>query len=90
MNKPVSTAQANAIATKVGLTGDETIAGVKTFSSFPITPSSAPTTNYQASNKKYVDDADALKENVANKKTVLNASATEYPASSIVKKHNRR
>ena len=84
-NKPVSTAQANAIATKVGLTGNETVAGIKTFSSFPITPSSAPTTNYQAANKKYVDDADTLKENVANKKTVLNASATEYPASSIVK-----
>lgn len=30
--------------------------GVKTFESFPITPSSAPTTNYQVANKKYVDD----------------------------------
>lgn len=39
----------------VALTGDETIAGIKTFSSFPITPSSAPTTDYQAANKKYVD-----------------------------------
>lgn len=37
-------------------TGNETIAGVKTFSSFPVTPSSAPTTNYQVANKKYVDD----------------------------------
>ena len=34
----------------------QTIAGVKTFSSFPITPSSAPTTDYQVANKKYVDD----------------------------------
>jgi len=37
-------------------TGDETIAGVKTFSSFPVTPSAAPTTDYQVANKKYVDD----------------------------------
>lgn len=37
-------------------TGNETVAGVKTFSSFPVTPSSAPTTDYQAANKKYVDD----------------------------------
>jgi hypothetical protein len=34
----------------------QTIAGAKTFSSFPITPSSEPTTNYQVANKKYVDD----------------------------------
>ena len=38
----------------VTLTGNQTIAGIKTFSSFPITPSSAPTTNYQVANKKYV------------------------------------
>lgn len=35
-------------------TGNETIAGVKTFSSSPIVPT--PTTNFQASTKKYVDD----------------------------------
>ena len=40
----------------VMLTGSQTIAGVKTFSSFPVTPSSAPTTDYQVTNKKYVDD----------------------------------
>ena len=38
-------------------TGDETVAGVKTFGSFPVTPSSAPTTDYQVANKKFVDDA---------------------------------
>lgn len=38
-------------------TGNETVAGVKTFSSFPVTPSSAPTTDYQTANKKYVDDS---------------------------------
>ncbi|MDD5381861.1 MAG: hypothetical protein PHG53_09545 [Phycisphaerae bacterium] len=39
------------------LAGNQTIAGVKTFSSFPVTPSSAPTTDYQVANKKYADDA---------------------------------
>jgi len=34
----------------------QTIAGVKTFSSFPVSPSSAPTADYQFANKKYVDD----------------------------------
>jgi hypothetical protein len=41
----------------VDTTGNETVAGIKTFSSFGLTPSSAPTTNYQWANKKYVDDA---------------------------------
>ena len=40
----------------VRLTGDQTIAGIKTFTSFPVGPSSAPTTDYQFANKKYVDD----------------------------------
>ncbi|OGV50910.1 MAG: hypothetical protein A2X49_05725 [Lentisphaerae bacterium GWF2_52_8] len=48
----VTATQAGAVATS----GNETVAGVKTFSSFPVTPSSAPTTDYQAANKKYVDD----------------------------------
>jgi len=34
----------------------DTINGVKTYSQFPISPSSAPTTDYQFANKKYVDD----------------------------------
>jgi hypothetical protein len=38
----------------VGISGNETIAGIKTFSSSPIVPT--PTTDYQASTKKYVDD----------------------------------
>lgn len=38
-------------------TGAETVAGVKTFSSFPVTPSSTPSTDYQVANKKYVDFA---------------------------------
>lgn len=40
--------------------GDQTIADVKTFTSFPVTPSSAPTTDYQTANKKYVDDSSSI------------------------------
>lgn len=36
--------------------GDETIEGIKTFSSFPVSPLSAPTADYQMANKKYVED----------------------------------
>jgi len=43
-------------ASVVKLTGAQVIAGIKTFSSFPVTPSSAPTTDYEVANKKYVDD----------------------------------
>ena len=35
---------------------NQTIGGIKTFASFPITPTAAPTTDYQVANKKYVDD----------------------------------
>ncbi len=50
-----ATAVQGALAdTAVQDTGDETIAGVKTFSSSPIVP--APTTDLQAATKKYVDD----------------------------------
>jgi hypothetical protein len=38
----------------VHLTGNETVAGIKTFSSSPIVPT--PTTDTQAATKKYVDD----------------------------------
>ena len=40
----------------VAMTGNQTIAGIKTFSSFPVSPSSAPTADYEMANKKYVDD----------------------------------
>lgn len=38
------------------LTGDQTIAGVKTFSSIPELPASDPTTDNQAARKSYIDD----------------------------------
>ena len=47
-------AQGTAADSAVQNTGDETIAGVKTFSSSPIIP--APSTDLQAATKKYVDD----------------------------------
>jgi len=61
-DKPISDATQDALDLKaddnsvVHLSGNETIADVKTFSSFPVTPSSAPTTDYEVANKKYVDD----------------------------------
>jgi hypothetical protein len=41
----------------VKLTGDQTVAGVKTFSSIPVLPASDPTTDNQAVRKAYVDNA---------------------------------
>ena len=43
-----------AFSGKVATTGDETVGGVKTFTSSPVVP--APTTDLQAATKKYVDD----------------------------------
>jgi hypothetical protein len=43
----------------VRTSGDQSIAGVKSFGSFPLTPQSAPAADYEAANKKYVDDRDA-------------------------------
>lgn len=42
-------------ATKVGKSGDETVGGIKTFSSIPVLPASDPTSDNQAVRKKYVD-----------------------------------
>jgi len=44
-----------ATSTFVGLTGDQTIAGVKTFTSLPVIPV-LPLANTDAASKKYVDD----------------------------------
>ena len=43
-----------AFSGKVATTGDESIAGVKTFTSSPVVPT--PTTDFQAATKAYVDD----------------------------------
>jgi hypothetical protein len=47
----VTAAQTSAVAT----TGNETVAGIKTFSSIPVLPASNPTTDNQACRKLYVD-----------------------------------
>ena len=46
----------NTFDSVVSIIDAESINGVKTFGSFPVTPSSAPTTDYQVANKKYVDE----------------------------------
>lgn len=45
--------------TVVRTSGDQSLAGVKSFSSFPKTPQAAPILDYDAANKKYVDDQGA-------------------------------
>jgi hypothetical protein len=45
-----------ATATFVRTTGNQTLDGIKSFTSFPVTPSSAPTLDYQVANKKFVED----------------------------------
>jgi hypothetical protein len=47
--------EAAAVAQCVQLVGDQTVAGTKTFTSFPVTPSSLPSSNYQVCNKLYRD-----------------------------------
>jgi len=42
-------------STYVLITGDQTIAGVKTFTSIPVLPATNPTTDNQATRKAYVD-----------------------------------
>lgn len=56
----------------VALTGDQPVAGVKTFSSSPIVP--APTTDLQAATKKYVDDSAIGAAGVA---TILHAAVAK-------------
>ncbi len=65
----VPTAATPDTAGLVATTGAQTVAGIKTFSSFPVTPPSAPSAAYQVTNKQYVDDADALKANLAGPTT---------------------
>ncbi len=44
----------------IDLTNANTWAGVQTFSSFPVLPSTHPTTDYQAAHKVYVDSVNSL------------------------------
>ena len=62
------------IANSVKLTENQAIDGVKTFTSSPIVPT--PTTNFQASTKKYVDDKFSLTPFVPARQTVLNGAVS--------------
>jgi len=65
----------------------QNIRGVKTFNSIPKqSDTTAPTNDAEFTNKKYVDDKDALKEDIANKVTSLSALSTddEYPSAKAV------
>lgn len=71
-------ANASDIATLDGevvkLTGDQAVAGIKTFSSIPLGPASDPTTDNQLTRKLYVDNGDAAVQ--ANVDTVSGDLAT--------------
>lgn len=69
----------------VKLTGDQTVAGVKTFSSIPVLPSSDPTTANQATRKDYVDNQVATKEPL-KVKTRIASTDTLTPDASTAQK----
>lgn len=54
----------------VALTGDQTVAGVKTFSSIPVLPASDPTTANQTARKAYVDGLDAANVKLTGVQTI--------------------
>lgn len=54
----------------VRLTGDQTVAGVKTFSSIPVGPASDPTTGNQLTRKTYVDTLDGANMKLTGAQTV--------------------
>lgn len=68
------TTNANAITALDGavvkLTGDQTVAGIKTFSSIPVGPASDPTTANQLTRKSYVDALDAANVKLTGDQTV--------------------
>lgn len=57
-------------ATAVKLTGDQAVAGIKTFSSIPVLPASDPTTANQATRKSYVDTLDGANVKLTGAQTV--------------------
>lgn len=59
----------------VKITGNQTLAGIKTFQNSPIVPT--PTTDFQASTKKYVDDGLATKTNTGHTHTIANITSLQ-------------
>ena len=64
------------ILNSLNLTGAQTVAGVKTFSSIPKIPTTAPTVNAEVAGKKYVDDQIAAKTGGGTATTVDSESNT--------------
>lgn len=61
----------------VKLSGSQTIAGTKTFSTIPVLPNSSPTTDNQAARKKYVDDGLATKAASSHTHTIANVTGLQ-------------
>lgn len=75
-------------ANDVHLTGDQTVAGIKTFSAIPVLPGSDPSSNNQATRKLYVDNgvSGAISTAAADATTKANAavaSANGYTDSQL-------
>lgn len=68
----------------VALTGDQTVAGIKTFTSFPVTPSAAPSADYEVANKKYVDDNSSLPALTASRVVITDGSGTITTDSNLI------
>lgn len=68
----------------VALTGDQTIAGVKTFSSFPVGPSSLPASDYQLANKKYVDSIPAFSSSIVSSAKTANYTLLTTDKGSLI------
>ena len=66
--------------TSVQLSGNQNVNGIKTLGSFPISPSAAPTTDYQLANKKYVDDILAASDAMVYKGATDCSGNPNYPA----------
>lgn len=62
------------------LSDNQTVAGVKTFSSIPVLPASNPTTDNQAARKKYVDDSVAAVSGGAPTGAITAYAATTAPS----------
>ena len=61
----------------------ETLYGVKTFNSFPLTPSSAPVNSYDVANKLYVDNNIGANNAMVYKDVIDCSTNPSYPAGSI-------
>lgn len=69
----------------VKLSGDQSVGGVKTFTSIPVAPASDPTTDNQLARKKYVDDSLAiLKELRAGVMEPFSLPESEVPTGAVL------